>query len=214
MPTKYQELKKGFKRNLFGILFAASVYILGAITSFLAGLFLKAEYPELIRSADVILDNVPEMPIFVPISEVALAILTFSIFYKFFQKNFDNFPSYITKLGTVHTLRALSIVLTPLAQIQDPTVNGSNPILAEHFYQGMFYSGHTAIAFLIFFEEKDSKKLKFIKFLLASTVAISVILSHSHYSIDVFGGIVVAYAVSTWNIDRLISKFKKFLKRK
>uniref|UniRef100_A0A7V2ZLN8 Sphingomyelin synthase-like domain-containing protein n=1 Tax=Ignavibacterium album TaxID=591197 RepID=A0A7V2ZLN8_9BACT len=57
----------------------------------------------------------------------------------------------------------------------------------------LFFSGHTATLFILFLTT-DSKYLKLFFLICTIGVAISVLLQHVHYSIDVFAAVVITYA--------------------
>lgn len=57
----------------------------------------------------------------------------------------------------------------------------------------LFFSGHTATLFILFLTT-DSKYLKLFFLICTIGVAISVMLQHVHYSIDVFAAVIITYA--------------------
>lgn len=57
----------------------------------------------------------------------------------------------------------------------------------------LFFSGHTATLFILFLTT-DSKYLKLFFLICTIGVAISVLLQHVHYSIDVFAAVIITYA--------------------
>lgn len=57
----------------------------------------------------------------------------------------------------------------------------------------LFFSGHTATLFILFLTA-DSKYLKMIFLISTIGVAISVLLQHVHYTIDVFTAFIITYA--------------------
>ena len=172
------------------------VLAIGIYANFLDGAFLDKYYPNPVRPQDLILDNINEYTIFVKIGEVAGWLQLLLVIITLARKNFKGAGEYLVRSGIFYIFRGFAIILNPLAQIQDPVANGSNPILATLLYKGMFFSGHAGIVFLLFFLHKENNRMKWIKLMIAITVACSVLLSHSHYSIDVVGGILAAYAVS------------------
>ncbi|MCX8106238.1 MAG: phosphatase PAP2 family protein [Ignavibacterium album] len=57
----------------------------------------------------------------------------------------------------------------------------------------LFFSGHTATLFILFLTT-DSKYLKLFFLICTIGVAVSVLLQHVHYSIDVFAAVIITYA--------------------
>lgn len=201
-----KSLLEGFKKNRLSVSFGFVFFVLGLTSAYLAGRFLDKNYPNPGRPADLILDNLEEIKAFVLIAEITSTTVSFFIIHKALSSKFKEFGEYFTKIGILYILRSISIVVTPLAQIQDAATNGSNPVLASLFYKGMFFSGHTGLAFLVFFLEKENKKLKFFKLVIAVITAVAVILSHSHYTIDVIGGFLAAYFVANLNVSFINKK--------
>ncbi|MFN3695059.1 MAG: phosphatase PAP2-related protein, partial [Ignavibacterium sp.] len=94
-------------------------------------------------------------------------------------------------------VRIISMWLLPLnppdkmITLVDPFVEffGTGKTLTKD----LFFSGHTATLFILFLTA-DSKYLKMIFLISTVGVAISVLLQHVHYSIDVFAAIFFTYA--------------------
>lgn len=194
--------KEPLKLVAFGVLILA----LGIFANFLAGQFLDKYYPNPVRPQDLIVDRVDEMSVFVQIGEIAGWMQLIWITITLTKNNFKKTGEYLTRTGLFYMLRAFAVILNPLAQMQDAVANGSNPLLADLFYEGMFFSGHTGVVFLIFFLHKENNLMKWVKFATACIVAVSVILSHSHYSIDVLGGILAAYTLAHITLPKFITK--------
>jgi len=79
--------------------------------------------------------------------------------------------------------------------LNDPFVEifGTGKLLTKD----LFYSGHTA-TLLIFYYTAESKKLKAVFLLCTIFVAVSVLLQHVHYTVDVIGAVIftsVAYII-------------------
>ncbi|MFN3871822.1 MAG: phosphatase PAP2-related protein [Ignavibacterium sp.] len=94
-------------------------------------------------------------------------------------------------------VRIISMWLLPLnppdkmITLVDPFVEffGTGKTLTKD----LFFSGHTATLFILFLTA-DTKNLKMIFLISTIGVAISVLLQHVHYSIDVFAAIFFTYA--------------------
>ncbi len=199
------------KRKLFGkepykyILVGLMMIALGMLGNYLAGQFLDKYYPNPVTPDDLILDRIDEYSIFVKVGEIAGWMQMIWVVITVTQHNFRRSGEYLSRVGLFYILRAFTIILNPLAQMQDAASNGSNPVLAELFYKGMFFSGHTGVAFLLFFLHKENDKMKWVKFVTACIVGASVLLSHSHYSIDVVGGILAAYFIAHIKLPKILT---------
>ncbi len=206
-----KQLIDGFRKYSFELFIGFAIFLSGLTSAYIAGQFLDTNYPNPARPDDLILDSIDEIKVLVLVAEITSTTVSLFIVHKALATRLKELPEYFTKIGILYILRSISIVVTPLAQIQDAATNGSNPLLASLFYKGMFFSGHTGLAFLIYFLEKKNKKLKIAKLFVATVTAVSVVLSHSHYTIDVIGGFLAAYFVANLNVSLINKKnFKIF----
>lgn len=193
---KSTQLLKGLRENIRGISVALIIYIIGFSTIPLSGYYLENADIYFVKPHDLILDNIDQIDEFVIIGEITSLATVFLLWYTVLKYNFKPLTEYLLRASLMISLRSLCISLTPLAQIQDASTNGSLPLISTQ-YHGMFYSGHTAGAFLIYFlDNTNDKRIKLAKLFLASLTAISLLISHSHYSIDIVGGILAAYVFS------------------
>jgi ABC-type glycerol-3-phosphate transport system permease component len=207
-----QEISKRLLNDLrnvsYPLLLSLIPYAFGFVIIFFAGQVLKDYYPNPVIPQDLILDNINEYQIFVIVGELASVTSVLLLAYTAYKQHLKNLPEYFSRSSVNLILRSLTIILTPLASIQEPATNGSLPIFSGMYY-GMFYSGHTAGAFLIFFLDNYSSKTRNLKFITACITATSLILSHSHYSIDIIGGILAAYAISKMPIPKVFENTGK-----
>jgi hypothetical protein len=165
---------------------------------------MKDLFPNPPQPPDLMFKYLPEMKIFIPISEGLISFHILLVLFILWQGRFEELPKVVFLVVTMYVIRAFTIILTPLGQIQDPSVNFSEShILAQTFYQGMYFSGHTGITFTTAFYLKG-RRLRPVLFLLASAQGFSLVASHSHYTIDIVGAIFVAYFVSHFDFMRLV----------
>lgn len=182
----------------WGVLFAT---IIGAIT------LLDERYPDPVKPDDLIFDLVPETEAFLTVSEIAGWALAGLSFFTIARRRFKESPTLLFQVGLLFWLRAFTIVVTPLAEINPPTF-GDTHIFAKYLYRGMFFSGHTGSAFTQYFffvrREDVSRKIKMAQFTLASLIAVSMVASHAHYTIDVFAAPFIAYFVTHYDFGKWI----------
>jgi hypothetical protein len=189
-----------YKKLIWSALFA----VLVGLIYFNSVHFLDTNYPHPVRPDDLILDIIPETKSFIAVAEFLGAAQGVLTAYGLLRNRLRDLPSFIFQLAMMFLLRSFAIVLTPLAQIQLPENNfSSQHVIAQSMYKGMFFSGHTGSAFTQFFFEKNHF-LRRIHFAMAFMQGFSLLASHSHYSIDVFAALFVAYFVTHFDFRRLV----------
>ncbi|MCX6376832.1 MAG: phosphatase PAP2-related protein [Armatimonadetes bacterium] len=102
---------------------------------------------------------------------------------------------YFFTVGIGYVFRGILMILTPLGR---PTGNldtyGAGVFL--HVYQhGLFPSGHAYLAAVIFFliDRARTPRLKIAAGILCICEVLTALLSHGHYSIDLVGGVMLAF---------------------
>lgn len=168
---------------------------------------LRTTFTDAVRPHDLILDFVPEMPQFLILGEIVGTAGTLIIITVMWQWRFEKLPMLLFLLGAMYLFRSFVILLTPLAQIQPPSENFTEAHwIAQNFYHGMFFSGHAASAFIQAFYIKGHS-LRDAALGLACVQVVVILFSHSHYTIDVVGGIFVAYFFTHFDFMRLVPAF-------
>jgi hypothetical protein len=175
--------------------------------------YLEANYPAPPRPPDRLLDAIGPDYDFLQIGEVfsRLQIGLMAIFFLSSANRLRRLPRLFFCLATMYILRSFAFTLTPLAQMTPPGeyFEPSN-LIAQKFYHGMFFSGHTASALIqaFFFWNDRVKGIRITWFVLplALVQMSAMIVGHQHYSIDLFGAIFVAYFVLTFDFTRFIPR--------
>lgn len=168
--------------------------------------FMKTRYPKPPRPDDLILDLFKGSDSFITFAAIAGSLGTFLIVYIMWREGFKRVPKLLFLLVIMYFIRAFTIPLTPLAQIRDPAATyAESNIIAQNFYHGMFFSGHTASAFIQVFFIKGHP-MRPVAAAIAVIQVIALLGSHSHYSIDIFGGFFVAYFVAHFDFMRLVPR--------
>ena len=108
-----------------------------------------------------------------------------------------------TLMVTVRIVAMYLLPLEPPAKIivlNDPFIEffGTGQTLTKD----LFFSGHTATLFILFLVS-EKKIIKIVFLIITIVVAISVLLQHVHYTIDVFAAVFITYACY-----KLLLKFK------
>jgi hypothetical protein len=208
------EFRETFRNNKSKIEFFITITLLALI------LVTLSNFLNFIERRNGVILNDPVLNLFDPVD---LTWLTFGLIYVsliaaiiFFSKKPQllllAFQSYI--LMIILRMIAMHLVsLNPpekMIPLNDPLVEffGTGQLLTKD----LFFSGHTATLFLLFLLA-DLKSLKIFFLISTITLAISVLLQHVHYSIDVLAAPFFAYG-SFKLIEKLRQKFSSSLSLK
>ena len=208
------EFRETFRNNKFKIEFFITITLLVLI------LVTLSNFLNFIERRNGVILNDPVLNLFDPVD---LTWLTFGLIYVsliaaiiFFSKKPQLLllasQSYI--LMIILRMIAMHLVsLNPpekMIPLNDPLVEffGTGQLLTKD----LFFSGHTATLFLLFLLA-DLKSLKIFFLISTITLAISVLLQHVHYSIDVLAAPFFAYG-SFKLIEKLRQKFSSSLSLK
>ena len=153
--------------------------------------------PTSVYVGDLLLDNLPVVDLnFIIIEGALLAIIGGALFVL-------SKPRYV--LFTLKTvalfiiIRAIFVSLTHVGIYPgnlDPGVGIFDGIyLYLNFQTGFFFSGHTALPFLMALIFWDMKRVRFALIALSVVFAVAVLLAHIHYSIDVLAAPFMAYGI-------------------
>lgn len=119
-------------------------------------------------------------------------------------------PSRLPGVGAVFALmylfRALIMVLTPLAPAQ-----GDEPFIFSPQQYGMFPSGHVAaVTLLLMLTPPERTWQRRVQGAMVVVMIIGLLLARGHYSIDVVGGLLLAFfVVHTWRSARLFAPLRQ-----
>ena len=152
--------------------------------------------------SDLILDNLPVIDLSLVYDIVCMIPILLVFIYMIHRKDFNRFPFILLMVGLFYLVRGVFIVLTPFGN--PPLFMGSDPLFNgfSKYELGVYPSGHTGNVFMLFLLVNDSLYKKLILICL-SIVIIALLLSHGHYSIDIFSGIFFAYAIKSYGMKHL-----------
>ena len=112
---------------------------------------------------------------------------------------------YFFTIGIGYLARGILQALTPLGQPAGNNETMGIGLLLNIYQHGMFPSGHTYLTAVIFLliDRRRKPGLKIAAGIMCICEMITLLLSHAHYSIDLVGGLMVAYFTEHW-----MSRFK------
>jgi hypothetical protein len=147
-----------------------------------------------IKFNDYLLQWLPayDLSLFIFVTIWSMALLTFHRF----RQDPQIFLTFLWGFILINLSRFVSIGLVPL-NAPDSLVAIHDPI-SNYFYgpkfitKDLFFSGHTAAMFLMFLclKKRSDKILTFIATII---IAISVLIQHVHYTMDVFMAPIITY---------------------
>lgn len=186
------------------------ILTLGLVVAFLLGSYLfymnlgwYADRRVLPPSSDWLLDRLPTVNLVPMLSWGWLALhawaLTTALLY-----SPRRMPFLLFLLGVYMSIRTLYVFLSPVgAPIDILDMRELDTLFSwvagEYTFQNEFiFSGHTAVPFLfaLFFQERRHRRI-----MMAGSIAmaVSVLLTKNHYSVDVLSAYLVGYAIYAWS---------------
>lgn len=186
-----------FKKIANNTLYSSIFMIVGVISNPFASRFIHSFFPERLPAHDLIFKLTPTILwtqyISDPLLLIGLAAFLVMIFRRFKNGHENIIRQVIFSTGLVLCLRAIMQVLTPMQRME--TFNQPYGIF-QVIQHGLFPSGHTAIAFLFYlYAQKLRPKKRWLVFFSFQLIAQIIVLLYSrgHYSVDIAGGLMIAY---------------------
>lgn len=144
-------------------------------------------------TTDILLDNLPVINTDLIFSEGAVLFVFFVAFLLFSKPK--TIPFTVKSVALFVFVRSAFVIMTHLAPFPDHIIPDFDSLRYVSLGADLFFSGHTGAPFLmalLFWDDLFFRRL----FLICSVVAaITVILGHLHYTIDVFSAFFITYGV-------------------
>ena len=149
--------------------------------------------------SDLILDNLPVIDLSLVYDIVCLIPIFLLFVYVVHKKEYNRVPFMLLMIGFFYLVRGVFIVLTPFGN--PPMFGGSDPLFNgfSKYELGVYPSGHAGNVFMLFLLVNDTLYKRIIMACLI-VVIIALLLSHGHYSIDIFSGIFFSYAIKSYGM--------------
>jgi len=191
---------------------AIAVILLSAVLEYPLSELIQSRYPDRPKPPDLLFDLLPHWPMWQLVVEALYVGGAILLGVYVFRHARRRIPEIIAIYGLMEIGRALTMVLTPLAAPYDEVTHIGIEGVRNW---GEFPSGHAA-TFLLYYLLVDERVSPGIKralavMLLAEIVAL--LISHSHYSVDIVGGLLLGYWVYHEYFDgQLFGPLKPFLR--
>ncbi len=191
----FQKGWKSWKREIkeYKYFILISLIVAGIVTyvDYIAGIYVSSA--NVASVPDLILDNIGpyDFGFLFIYGYLALTFLLF-IYPLFFH--IGKLHKVVGQFSLLVVIRSAFIIFTHLQTPLD-VIHAVFPwpFTGLYFANDLFFSGHVAVPFLGFLLYKDSRTMKYL-FLLGSIImGITVLLTHQHYSIDVFAAFFITY---------------------
>lgn len=177
---------------VFSVLLGLLILALSLVLNYFAGTYASANAGWPVN--DIILDNLPVMDVDIIFIEGFVIFVFFIIGLLIYEPK--SIPFVIKSLALFIIIRAFFMSLTHIGPFPEQSPLEQGPISGLLNFTGdLFFSGHTGAPFLmalIFWKQKFIR----IAFLIISILfAVTVLLGHWHYSIDVFAAFFITYTI-------------------
>lgn len=177
--------------------FGALVMITGGVTTAIGSALIQSRYPDRPSPPDLLFDLLPYASwTQFAVEAVYIASLLLLVVYLWRHHHIRRVPELMALYGLMDIGRALIMVLTPLGIPYEEAMH-FNPSGGLMRQWGEFPSGHMATMLLFYLaidgEEAPGIKRTVLVMMLAEVVVL--LTSHSHYSIDIVGGLLLGYFV-------------------
>lgn len=208
VSTRAEARTASFNRRLITSLGMLAV---AAAASAASSEYIAHAFPARPTPDDLLFRLLPPMRIMEYGTDIALAGAFASLIAYLTTRARDEWPRAIAVFSAMYVIRAGMMVLTPLASAHG---NGTRFGFLPLVQNGMYPSGHTAAALLcvLLVDRKRAPVLRVTALACACTVWIGLILSRAHYSIDIAGGLLLAYFVwREWTSGSVMGRLKRLI---
>ena len=188
----FQDWKRDIKENKGKIFLSILFLIIALVLTLMSG-----DYVDETRSIsvpDLILDHMPTINLsFIFVYGIAVVLFVFIVYALFYQPK--KFHYSIGMLSLFLCIRSAFLVLTHLkAPIGAISISSPGIFNILSYSNDLFFSGHAGIPFLGFLIYKN-KKIKYFMLSASIILAITSLLMHVHYSIDVASSYFITYGI-------------------
>ncbi len=181
------------KRNKKSILFSLIFLLIAVFVNWCAGTYVSRHNWSAVP--DLILNNVGPYNLgFIFTWLFALVIVIFIVYPLIYKP--DELSYVLNMLGFFIIIRSVFMLFTNLGSPIDAIKVSEPGVLSLlTFSNDLFFSGHTGLPFLGFLVFRNHKFIKYFMLVSSVILAITVLLMHVHYSIDVFSAFFITYGV-------------------
>jgi membrane-associated phospholipid phosphatase len=175
---------------------AAAIMALSGILETITSNAIQSLYPDRPKPPDLLFQLLPHlawMQFVVEAIYIGGAVLLGV--WAFRRENRRKIPEYIALFGLMEVFRAIIMIFTPLAAPYDAATHFSAVSGVRNW--GEFPSGHAAtmLLFYLIIDKDEAPGIKTALLWMNVAEIFALLMSHSHYSIDIVGGLLLGYFV-------------------
>jgi membrane-associated phospholipid phosphatase len=175
-----------------------------------ASRIIASRFPGRPAAPDLAYEVLPHVPAASYVTLAAMVTLLLMLGVRLIRRHPARIPEYVASVALMYLLRAALTVLTPLAHDRAGSV-----LPFPLFENGLFPSGHTAVAVLLLLlaGRREAPRLHAMGVALLAVMAITMLVSRGHYSIDIAGGALLAYFVwREWSDEGLFGPLRALVR--
>jgi len=191
---RFKEWKDNILENKGKILISLLFLIIASILDYISGNYVRTA--KVVTAPDLILDYIPPINLSFIFVWFYLAVFFIIILYPLISKP-KKIHYFLGLISSFILVRGIFIIFTHLKTPVE-AIPATFPLIFQflRFENDMFFSGHTGLPFLAFLMfRKENKILAYFMLFSSIIMAITVLLMHQHYSIDVFAAFFITYGV-------------------
>jgi hypothetical protein len=146
---------------------------------------------------DMILDRLPVFNVSL-IYDIFVIIPVILLFvYIVHDRDYNRLPFILLMVGAFYIVRGIFIVVTPIGN--PPMFIGSDSLFHgfANYELGVYPSGHVGNLFMLLLLV-NNKLYKWLLGICLMVVIVALLFAHSHYSIDIFSGLIFSYAINAF----------------
>ena len=176
---------------------AGAILAIGAVTSAVSSSLIDVWAPDRTRPTDLLLDTLPYVGWTQYLTDIGVFLAIGILLVYALRGRIERLPAMMAIFGIMYILRALIMPLTPL---QGAAGNHAYYGFIRLIQNGMFPSGHSAAAMLCIMLVRRCEAPRIYATALICGICVwgGLLLSSGHYSIDIVGGLLLAYFVQNW----------------
>lgn len=179
-------------RLLVGLIIGAAGVTLHMMALSIADRYVKT-FPPI---QDILLQHLPRLNLFV-VGELFFAAFLVTFAIVFLRERSKDLPYLLALLGIFYAARGVFLLLLPIGAPLDAPALSNRFVLYPFASHAYFPGGHVGILFLM---SRSIHHHLIRPIFLTATILFGVgaMLARAHYTADIIGGLLLAYAVEAW----------------